>query len=301
MVRLKKANPEIGIRFWSSIDRRCQSMAPIHLAIVDSEAKSRILASRKIPVFSTDSSGGSGRTFERSAASKLKTLLSTGDRAIFRSSLSRLIRNQNRRQSLIDWKSGDGSQQVNEQAAGRIARSLATAGLRLESATGDDWSEVSRWQCDPESLAAALPCGNRDAQAGRSEFTAVLNRPTSPRWMFRLSCGTPIGMASLDPHESIGIGAARVQVLIKPAFRNQGYGTALLERVLEHVEVDGDVRQVIFQTRSNDQAARRLAGKAGLQPMVPTVVAGVVAHQFGIELKSACGPAIERPVMQRSA
>ena len=300
IVRLKKANPEIRIRFWSSVERRCQSMAPVHLAIVDSEAKSQILTSRGMPVFNTDSGGGSEQTLGRSGSTKLKTLLSTGDRAIFRSSLSRLIRNRERRQSLIDLKSGDGS----EQAADRIARSLATAGLRLEPATVGDWSEVSRWQCDPESLASALPCGNRDAQAGRSEFATALNRPTSPRWMFRLSCGTPIGMASLDPYESIGIGSARVQVLIKPTFRNQGYGTALLERVLEQVEIDGDVRQVIFQTRSNDQAARRLAGKAGLQPMVPTVVAGVVAHQFGIELESAGGPLIERsaiPAMQRSA
>lgn len=301
IVRLKKANPEIRIRFWSSVERRCQSMAPVHLAIVDSEAKSRILTSRGMPVFNTDSGGGSERTLGRSGSTKLKTLLSTEDRATFRSSLSRLIRNRDRRQSLIDLKSGDRSEQTSEQAADRIARSLATAGLRLEPATVGDWSEVSRWQCDPESLASALPCGNRDAQAGRSEFATALNRPTSPRWMFRLSCGTPIGMASLDPYESIGVGSARVQVLIKPTFRNQGYGTALLERVLEHVEVDGDVRQVIFQTRSNDQAARRLAGKAGLLPVAPTVIAGVVAHQFGIELKSASGPAIERPAMQRSA
>ena len=108
-------------------------------------------------------------------------------------------------------------------------------------------------------------------------------------------------MASLDPYESIGVRSASVQVLIKPTFRNQGYGTALLERVLEHVEVDGDVRQLIFPSRSNDQAARRLAGKADLLPVAPTVIAVVVAHQFGIELKSASGPAIERPAMQRSA
>ena len=108
-------------------------------------------------------------------------------------------------------------------------------------------------------------------------------------------------MAALDPLESFTNLAARVQVLIKPTFRNLGYGTALLERVLEQVEVHGDVQQVIFQARSNDQAARRMAGKAGLLPVDPTVVSGVVAHQFGIELESMAGLAIERAPMQRSA
>ena len=306
IVNLKKSNPETTIRFWTSIDRRLQSMAPIHLAIVDSEAKMQSVAQREIPVVCPGVDDGAlqglkgAASFHSQTASK--TVNAAFDRPNFRRLLSRLIRNRDQRQSLVDSAVETGD----VQAADRIARRLATSDLRLEPAAVDDWSEVSRWQCDPESLASALPCGDRDAHAGRNEagrngFAASLNRRKSNHWMFRLSSGMPIGMASLDPYEPMGGNSARVQVLINPTLRNLGYGSVLLERVLEQAEGSGDFQQVIFQARSNDQAARRMAAKAGLLPVAPTVVAGVVAHQFAIELKSVDRPVMERSSMQRSA
>ena len=294
MLNLKKANPEITIRFWASIERRLQSMAPVHLAIVDREAKTRSLAQRQIAVVCLNGSNGSVHGRKGSAALHSQSVDPTFDRTTFRRSLSRVIRSRDHRQALVDSTVGIGD----AHAAGRIARRLATSDLRLVPAAMEDWAEVSRWQCDPESLASALPCGKQETQFGPNEFAAALTRRTRPRWMLRLSGGAPIGMASIDPCESSGGDAVRVQILINPTCRNLGYGTALLDRVLEYVQTHGDARRVVFQTRSNDHAARRMAFKAGLVPVAPTVVAGVVAHQFAIELKSTDRT---MPAMQRSA
>jgi RimJ/RimL family protein N-acetyltransferase len=296
MVNLKKAHPEITIRFWASIERRLQSMAPVHLAIVDREAKTRSLAQQEIAVLCLDGTDGSIHRCKKSTALHSQSVDPSLDRAAFRRSLSRVIRSRNDRQTLVDSAVGPGD----AHAADRIARRLATSRLRLEPAAMEDWAEVSRWQCDPESLASALPCGDRDAQVTRNEFAMSPDRRKSQRWMFRSSNGTPIGIASLDPCESTRSDVARVRVLINPTLRNLGYGSALLERVLENTAAS-DVRQIIFQARSNDQAARRMAAKAGLLPVAPTVVGGVVAHQFAIELKSTEQTVMERAPMQRSA
>lgn len=297
MIQLKKANPQLTLRYWSSIERRLQSMAPIHLAIVDREDKSQALAVREIPVVCINDSGSLPVVLKYANSRAKQFSIDTRTQETFRRSLSRLIRSREHRRRLID----SNPRNQNEQAANRIARSLATAGLRLEPATLHDWSEVSRWLYDPESFASALPGWNRDLEVGRTEFSAALNRASNPRWMFRLTCGMPIGMAFLDPYELGNNGSARVRILIKPAFRNQGYGTVLLERVLEQVLDGGDVRQVIVQARSSHHAARRMASKAGLEPMAPTVVDGVVAHQFSIDSTRSTQPLVGHIPMQRSA
>ena len=308
IVQLKKANPQVTLRFWGSVERRLQSMAPIQLAIVDSRKNAQTLAVRGVPVFQSmrdgDDAGLSCVSEFRSASpieNELAELpLEEPSRAAFRRSLSRLIRDRDQRQDLAR----SGVENCDDQAAERIARRLASDCLQLETATMDDWSDVCHWRCDPESRASALRRSDRESE--RSEFSKALNRPSSSRWMLRSPSGKAIGFASLDQLEPANSSQICVQVLIKPTCRNQGYGTALLERVIERISkeeisAEQNAVQLVVQAKASHRAAHHMARKAGMTPVAPAVVDGVVAQQFGIELKRMAQTVSNGRLLKKSA
>ncbi len=282
LVRLKKANPKVTLRFWGSVERRLQSMIPVQLAIVDNEKNSVALGMRGIPVCRL-SSFVDGSEVQSKAAKPTELKLDASGRSKFRRSVGRLIRDRDHRQDLT--RAGLAS--FDQQAADRVARRLASDHLKLESAVPKDWPTIRRWRSDPESRACALRRIDLETDEGQRCFTSALNRPSSSRLMFRLPCGQSVGIASLDRPERSGNGQIHVGILIKPSFRNQGYGSALLERVIDRLAANGGTRQMIIQTTANHRAAHQMARKAGMTPVAPTVVDGGVAHQFGLELQDS--------------
>ena len=300
IVRLKKANPQVTLRFWGSVERRLQSMAPVQLAIVDDGKNLQTLAICGIPVVqlqSVEATANADDFVESEPTHANGARLEVSSQTVCRRSLSRLIRDSAGRQELADA----GLMSCHDQAADRIARRLASARLTIEPATSGDWQEVARWRGDPESRACALHCVDRDPDAGRSEFASALNRPSSSRWLVRSPAGQSIGIASLDRPDSSRGESVHLQVLIKPAFRNQGYGTALLERMIERVAASGQAAQIIVQARATHHAAHQIARKAGMNQVNPTVVDGVVAHQFTIDLTQASKHSAQRHSLKKSA
>jgi RimJ/RimL family protein N-acetyltransferase len=301
ILKLRKENPQVTLRFCQSAERRLGSMAPIHLAIIDEDAsKARYLATKAIPIAQVMCQTKTSISAKPNVAGVISIPSPCSGKSEFRRAMRKLIGDRHQRQALSEA----GRANVDPDAASRVARRLASDALIVNKARSSDWEDVRRWALDPESQALTLSEvaqseTDRTSIAEEARFSESLEHGDD-RWIFRRTDGGAVGYVSLDRDSHSTGDVVRANVLIDPAFRNCGFGTAVLERSIESCSHDKMIEKVMVQIKQGNRAAQQMARRAGMVQVDPTVVRGRLALQYAINIRPSCTNVLA-PALRRSA
>lgn len=276
LLALKKshrANVRLGVR----PDRILQSPLSFDLAVTSSLGHARQLMSQAIPVM---------------------LLGDAANETVDSNQLRQVLRSRSLRQSMSKI-----AQPIQcPQSTFRICRHMAINSLNARPVSEKDVEHLWQWTRDPEVRAVSLLKHVTDRKSFANTFRTKPGGSEVHQTMLEDNSGRPIGMHSATRNP--GSHSVQLYVLINPAFRNRSFGTALLEKVVAGAFTDPSIQTAILQAKPGHHAAERMAAKAGLKLIPPTIVNHRLANQFAITRQEFFGTAVTQPkirLLQRSA
>lgn len=181
-------------------------------------------------------------------------------------------------------------QLVDGRGAIRIVDQLAAAEVHLRLATEQDAELLWQWRNDPEVRAVSFSTTSISLANHQAWLAGQLVSENSHVWVAENRDGTCMGsvrfQSAADSHR------ATISVIVAPALRGRGVGSAMLRACVDKLFTETDAQEVLAQVKSGNVASERAFLNAGFHCIDPVVIHGVMATQY---LISRGSPPVSHP------